>query len=803
MISSNLVPKITLPTRVTHSSATLIDHVFTNCPDTTIAGTLRTDITDHYSNFIYVKTNHRPSTKSPDFITYRPMTDTALKHFNDALYSTDWSSVYAHSNPSLAYDAFLHKYTSLIDLHLPLKTIKFSKYRNKQHPWITGGLLRSLRTKDKLYAKLHKCKCHTSFIEKERYYKKYRNIYNKLIRLSKRMYWHKKFDNCKNDIKRTWDSINEILGRTRNKHAFPQYFIYKDETFNSPKAIAKKFNDYYVNVGPELARKLNYVDPKHFPLPNINLPHSFSMTPVTPLEVARLINRLKPKTSQGYDHISPKFLKTNDVAICDPLAYIANISFQTGIFPQNMKIAKVVPIYKNKDMKLFQNYRPVSLLPCFSKILERLTYNRLYSYLMANKILIPEQYGFQANKSTDMAILELQNLIVSHISNNKISVGLFLDLSKAFDTLDHDILLKKLFHYGIRGVTLDWFRSYLTNRMQFISYKSESSPNLPITCGVPQGSILGPLLFLLYINDISSITSSSKAILFADDTNLIFHDSTATSLEEKTNKEIASIFQWFNANKLSLNTEKTKFIIFRSPHKTSPSINKIAINGKIIERVKSIKFLGVHIDEFLSWETHIDLKNNQVTKNLAVINRIKHNLHSKTLKILYNSLIYPHFTYGVVAWGNTCRKALKRMHLLQKRAVRIVSKSRYNAHTGPLFKKFNILTTHDIYRLSCCTMFWKRSNNKLPSVLHDLISLNNETHNYSTRQSNDIRPASTRNRLDHQCLSNKIAYNFNSLPEFLKGTLNLSLGNFSKKLKDHFVSKYKLICLRPNCPNCQ
>ena len=222
----------------------------------------------------------------------------------------------------------------------------------------------------------------------------------------------------------------------------------------------------------------------------------------------------------------------------------------------------------------------------------------------------------------------------------------------SFFSLCYIILLRSLHNYF-------W-------QQQFTYYKSASSTKLPISCGVPQGSILGPLLFLVYINDIKSTIDISRAILFADDTNLILTDKCVDSLISKASREIDAIFNWFNANKLSLNTEKTKYILFRSPQTRLPSTDNVTIDGKPIEQVKSIKFLGVHIDECLKWEEHIKLKNNQIAKNLSVINRVKHDLQTRTMKTLYDSLILPHLTYGVVAWGNTCKKAIKRMHLLQK-----------------------------------------------------------------------------------------------------------------------------------------
>ena len=569
-------------------------------------------------------------------------------------------------------------------------------------------------------------------------------------------------------------------------------------------SIANEFNNYFTNVGPTLARSIDATGLNPPCLPTLDLPHSFCLTPTSPIEVMSVIQKLKPKSSAGYDEISPKLIKSHEIIIAELLSHIANISFTTGIFPDHMKIAKVIPIYKSKDDKIISNYRPISLLPSFSKIFERLVYNRLYKYFNNNKLLTNSQFGFQKGVSTDTAILDLQNRIVEKLNGGEWCIGIFLDLSKAFDTLDHNILLQKLSIYGIRGVTLDWFRSYLTSRKQYTEYRSVASQQNSILCGVPQGSILGPLLFLIYVNDIVKCCNNCTPVLFADDTNLIFSHKNLNQLYVQTNIELNNICNWFKCNKLSINIEKTKFLLFK-PQSRALSQNStltIEIDGKQIEQVSEIKFLGVYIDQQLSWKFHICQKNNQLSRNIGVLSRLKKMIPCNILQILYHSIIMPHLTYGVIAWGNTCKKEMKRMFTLQKKAVRIIHKAKFNSHTSPLFIKTNSLTLEDLYVQHCCKIVHKKINKTLHPNISNLLATVNETHQHNTRHSNNIRPNRTINNFSKQLLSIKVASVWNSLPESIKLSTNLTLATFTDNLKKYLISKYPSSCTISNCYIC-
>jgi hypothetical protein len=462
--------------------------------------------------------------------------------------------------------------------------------------------------------------------------------------------------------------------------------------------IANAFNDYYINIGPSLA---NNISTDHIQIPNtmpeLNLRNCLFLTPATELEISAIINKLKSKTSTGIDKISCKVIKQSDQVIIPPLTYIINISMETGTVPNHMKMAKVIPVYKNKEINELKNYRPISLLPAFSKILEKVVYKRLYQYFNNNGLFFNSQYGFRPSHSTELAINEFQDIIIKNIKNKLCSLGIFLDLSKAFDTLQHEILINKLQHYGVRGIALQWFQNYLTNRFQTVNIDNIFYDKRKIVCGVPQGSVLGPLLFLVYINDLPNVSKIARFIVFADDTNIIYSNKDIRNLETTSNNDLQNISDWFRLNKLSLNISKTKFIIFDTKNKLQKhsSINfEIKLNSINITRVTETKFLGVTLKDNLTWISHINEKCKKISQTLALLKRLKHEVPLRTLKTIYSSLIEPHMIYAITAWGSLS-SSYKRLILLQKRALRIINKAKYSSHTEPLFKSSEILKIND------------------------------------------------------------------------------------------------------------
>ena len=329
-----------------------------------------------------------------------------------------------------------------------------------------------------------------------------------------------------------------------------------DGSINCDKSIiSEKFNEFFTGIGPSLAKKIpkQSLSPLHY-LGN-PMVQSIFLTEVTANEINKIIQCLK-NGAAGHDDITASSLKLVSVAINQPLAYLCNLSFTQGTFPQQLKLANVLPLYKADDPYSFNNYRPVSLLCVLSKVFEKVMYDRLLEFLENHKLLFSGQFGFRRLHSLYMALMILMDKFISSLDKGETVIGLFLDFSKAFDTVDHEILLQKLFHYGVRGCALDWFRSYLCGRKQYVTYNNISSNTRNINCGVPQGSILDPLLFLIYINDLSRVCKYTTPILFADDTNIFLNGVDLKQIETAINEELLNISKWLKANKLSLNVKK-------------------------------------------------------------------------------------------------------------------------------------------------------------------------------------------------------------------------------------------------------
>ncbi len=385
--------------------------------------------------------------------------------------------------------------------------------------------------------------------------------------------------------------------------------------------ISNGFCSYFTNIGRRYAETIpNSIKSITSYLGNTPNPSTMYFTPTGPNEVREIINSFKTKKSKGDDGISMHLLKQLSEPCSLPLALIINMSLEHGIVPDAMKLARVIPIYKAKSKEEFINYRPISLLSNISKVLEKIVHKRLYSFLTKHNILNEKQYGFRPKHSTVDAITEFISDVLPSLDRKHKCLSVYLDLSKAFDTINHAILLEKLQYYGIRGRALEWFRSYLVQRRQYVNYMGVNSTTQTIVYGVPQGSVLGPLLFILYSNDIPHAVEHCKSILFADDTTVYLTGENLQTMYGQVNADLKSLNDWFRANQLSVNPTKTKYIVFAKHVNIANDDQFLHIENDRLERVQTTKFLGVFIDEHLTWKHHIDHVKKKVSKGIYAIN---------------------------------------------------------------------------------------------------------------------------------------------------------------------------------------
>jgi hypothetical protein len=622
---------------------------------------------------------------------------------------------------------FTNIFNNLTDKYFPLQ--KVSRRKTPLQPWITKGILNSIKTKDKLHKKFKT----TNNEVNETLYKKYRNKLECVKRLAKKNYYTSEIKKFKDNPKKLWGTIKSIINKQNSITHFPTSFtLNENNKITNPKIIANEFNKYFSTIGSSLSNKLPSPDRSFESFMGNPTLSSIYLYDTNANEIEEIIRKLKSNSLCSTD-LKVVLLKLMSPEIKQFLSLAINKIFIAGIFPDFLKAATVTPIYKTGDNALFSNYRPISVLPVLSKILERAIYNRMTSFINKYNILSNKQFGFRKNSSTNHALIHYHNNITHLLDNSQFVLSVFIDLKKAFDTVNHDILLNKLYYYGIRGPCYNLLQSYLQNRTQKVKFLSNNqqviSDSNYVTCGVPQGSILGPLLFLLYINDLPSISNKLEFILFADDTTITISHKSLYNLQEIANHGLKMLHNWLISNKLTINILKTNYIIFSPKNKIIPFTPLIFINNQQINNVTHIKFLGIFIDEKLSWHHHISHLTNKLARNIAILYKLQNNVTHEIMTMMYYSFIYSHLTYGITLWGNTYKTKLDPLLLLQKRAIRVISGSSYLAHTSPLFKLHKILKLDDIATFETLKFVYKYKFNLQPSTFSNYFTFSNNARN--------------------------------------------------------------------------
>jgi len=681
----------------------------------------------------------------------------------------------------------------VLNIYAPEKTITIPAKSIIRSPWMTAGIVKSSHTCEKLFKK-------TIGIDKDNpnviNYKTYRNKLNSIKRTAKKKYYEGQINTFKNDSYKLWQVLKDIIGKSNDKtSSISDQFKINGALENDPTKIANGFCSFYTGLGKNLAAKIPIVNKKYSDYLPERSEKSFFIAPTNEFEIYKIIGNLKPKKSASDDGISNLLIKKLREVIVIPLTIIINKTIETGIVPDIFKVAKIIPIYKSKQKDLFINYRPISILPSFSKIMEKILHKRLYQFINSNNMLYASQYGFRSKHSTGHAISEFYTKTLLNFENKLQTLSTFLDLSKAFDTIDHKILLSKLLNYGIRGKALDWFESYLNNRFQYVNYKNTESNKQKIEYGVPQGSVLGPLLFILYINDLPTVLKHSKAIIFADDTTIYTSSNDKNVLYENMNIDLNNLATWFNSNKLSLNLDKTNSMLLNPKRfkSSDQNLNILQIDNHIIKPKTDIKFLGIIINEHLDWTNNLKTTTSKLSKSVYVLNKVKNFLpthtSTHTMKTLYNSFFLTHINYALLVWGpNLMVKQLNLITKLQKKAVRAVKNSSYNAHTNPLFKELELMKFSDIIDLNIAKFVFQFKSNSLPLLLMETYMHNDQIHDHNTRNRTNPRPPLAKLSVFKNSFIGKGPGLWYNLHQNLKNCG--SIKKFSKEYKVKTISQY-------------
>ena len=801
-MSRGFYPLISLPTRLTDMTATLIDNIWTNnLRETMVSGLVTVRISDHLPAYAFVGGSREEGVTGVQARMKRAVNQGRIERFSEAL--SEWyfdveRAVGVEGNVARFRNGFRDLYNSAF----PWVERK-KKRKDLEKPWLDDDDFKELvREKGMLYSR--KVRGTLEVEGQERLAEVTREV-NRMRQRLKRAYFGQRMGEIQGDLRATWEVLNELIrGRSRQGRGGTCRYFEKDGVGMTDGAeIAEGFCDFYCKVGPELAARLGRGQEGAFrEYLGEKVEESLVWRPTSPLEVEELCRSLKPNKAAGWDEVSPRVIRGVAREISRPLSAFYNYCIREGHYPGCFKVARVVPVYKGEDPTLFSNYRPVSVLPVLSQIFERVLRSRLEGFLESAGVLFPGQYGFRGGHSTTMAVLEMVERVRGAWAKGNAALGVFIDLKKAFDTVDHGLLLAKLEHYGVRGAALSLLQSYLEGRSQYVVYGGVESGRGQVACGVPQGSVLGPLFFVVYVNDMFRACEGIDPVLFADDTNIYAEDDNLGRLFEKVNRGLEALDRWFKCNRLTLNLKKTEFIFFGGPKGQDLGRLKLTVGGEVIKQVSEARFLGVWVDEGLRWTAHIDRVRSKIGQLLGVVGRASAVLASGALLSLYNGLVLPHLQYCLMVWGdfqgdgNGARGAA--LLRLQKRFAGLIAGNRGRYHADPLFAQFCILKVEDLCRQQVRVHAWRFWNRLLPTNQAAMLERVETVHSYGTRAAGAGLFVSTR---DHRSVGYRVPREWAALPVELRELG--SLAAFKRTSRTGFIREYRLnVCGVRNCYVC-
>ena len=695
--SHSLHPIINLPTRVTDFSATLIDNFF--CDFSLLPAkscVIRTDVSDHYLISYLLKNNNNISElKTRNFSTKNKII------FSQKLLSSDWNHLYTIKDVDKVFSYFIKKLKRIYNKCFPFISVPS---KNNKPPWISLGLVKSIRHKNILYKQT---KTNLNLRPK---YIAYRNKLTKLMRIAKQNYYKNILITFKNKSAKLWSHLNSLI-KSKEKNQIPI----------KPNVL----NDFFVSVFKQAP---NYVSKFKMPA-NLIVQKSLYLSPITLDEIINTMCSLSNSRSVGSDNLNPLLIKENIIYIARQLEYIFNLSFSSGIFPNLLKNAIITPVFKSGSTSEPGNYRPISILTIFSKLLEKLFYNRLIAFVNKNSILHPHQFGFRTNYNTNYALAHVISSIVDKINKNKRVILTLLDLKKAFDLINHKLLLEKMSFYGIRGMPLQWLSSYLTDRTQKTKVNDVLSDKKSISAGVPQGSTLSSLLFILFINDVFQFNSINVEIfLYADDTAIIFSADDDHILQSIINNFFFEYCAWCNSNCIVLNPIKSNYLSFNNTNVT------VSINNQLLENPIYAKYLGVYIDNRLFWNYHVDFVLKRCCQRIGLFKKVIPYLSKYAIQLYYSAFIVSCFSYCIVYWFNNDRSGkCKLINKVNNLVTYLVKRNLCFSDSLAC----NIMLCSSVHKLQCLALMHDIYNNKIFLPTFSPI-LNNMVHKYNTRSSDNF-----------------------------------------------------------------
>ena len=682
-------------TRLGNVRNSLLDHIYTNSKNICNKGTGFINISDHMLIFC---TRKKCNDKSKDItFTGRKINLNLIDNFKNDVGNHNWADIIEMNDSNLIWSTIEERLNTIADRYFPIKTLK---KKNDCDKWLTKELVELMNDRDKWLLKASKS---GDANDKEEAHKM-RNYVNRKLKKAKKEYFKNKIEINIKDSKKLWSFINDLMPNKKNSNRI-QILDDSNTPFNLNE-MPDIINTFFNQVG-----KNNPTEPS-FPIGPIP-EQNFNLQTVTVNQVTELIEKINTNKSSSIKNLPSKLLKEGFLMIPNILTFLFNKIIINSTIPDNWKKATIIPIKKTTNCTSPSDLRPISLLPLPSKLLEKLIYNQVIKHLIQNKYLDPNQFGFQKNKSTITTLTEFTDDIYTAIENNNLTASIFIDFTKAFDRINHKILLEKLKFFAFSDPTLKFFENYLSNRTQITLVNNHFSSPLQITHGVPQGSNLGPLLFLLYVNDINLAIKNTNFKLFADDTTIYTSDTNIDNIINKLNIDLESINQWCVFNNMMINKKKTKLMIFGRNNKIKKckKINEIKIDNTSVQQVTQYKYLGITLDEKLNFNTHINTMIRNVSHKMYLLKRTNIYLTEKSSLMVYKSFILPLLEYGNILYMKSCNKLLDKLQRMQNQCLKVCLNQDIRSSTAEIHKKANLNYLNERRQKQLIKTMYSRSKN--------------------------------------------------------------------------------------------